>query len=183
MKPLPPKPFCINSQNVKAFVLGCDPTAFDTNGNRLEFEYVFDLGKGQRYFSSILKNLNTLGLTLHDIYVQNLITHYQEIETSKNKNWFIEAKKCLRLRKEEFDEKDPEGKIPVLLTSEYLYKVLINEEIKVNKPNSLYNLEVQIPVPPVSNSLDRPLIPLYRHRTYTLVNWPVYTETLIRLFR
>lgn len=87
MKTLAPKPFCFNKDNVKAFVLGCDPTGSDKNENPLEFGYVFDLGKDKWYFSGILANLCQIGLSLNDIYVQNLITEYLKTESSKNKEW------------------------------------------------------------------------------------------------
>lgn len=57
-----PKPFCSNVDKVIAFVLGCDPTAFDKNGNRLEFEFVFDLGNDERYFKGVIENLRQVGL-------------------------------------------------------------------------------------------------------------------------
>lgn len=55
-----PKPFCKDSCKIEAFVLGCDPTAYDENGNRLEFEFVFDLGNDERYFAAVLANLTCL---------------------------------------------------------------------------------------------------------------------------
>lgn len=182
MKPLPPKPFCINPQNVKAFVLGCDPTAFDSNGNRLEFEYVFDLGKDQRYFASVLKNLALLGLSLNDIYVQNLISEYQEKETTKNKHWKKAAQSYIQIRKKEFDAINPEKNLPVFLTAHILYELLVNDNLKGYTAEQLYNLEKIIPIQSGNNKLGRPLIPLFRHNKYQLKNWESYTTHLKQLF-
>lgn len=113
----PPKPYCTDLRKIKAFVLGCDPTGFDKKRNRLIFEYVFNIGgKDKRYFAGILSNLKKLELSLNDVYVQNLITDYQDEESSKNKKWLETAKTYIPARKKEFDAIDKEGKIPVFLT-------------------------------------------------------------------
>ncbi len=148
-----PRPFCFNPSKIKAFVLGCDPTAFDKNGNLLEFDYVFDLGKDQRYFSSILKNLNLIGISLKDIYVQNLIADYQKIETAKNKHWEAKAEQYLADRKTEFDQVDPTRKIPVFLTAERLCHFLLNDGEKKRKASEIYTSKTEIPIPPEANKL------------------------------
>jgi hypothetical protein len=177
-----PKPFCLNPGGIKAFVLGCDPTAFDKNGELLEFEYVFDLGKDQRYFSSVLKNLNLIGLSLEDIYVQNLNTTYQDKETGKNKSWEAEANKHLAARKTEFDTIDQTGQIPVFLTAERLYSFLLKDGEKKWKASELYALKTEVPIPPAANKLGRPLIPLYRHYRYNLMKWPEYLKNAKVIF-
>jgi len=177
-----PRPFCFNPSKIKAFVLGCDPTAFDKNGNLLEFDYVFDLGKDQRYFSSILKNLNLIGISLKDIYVQNLIADYQKIETAKNKHWEAKAEQYLADRKTEFDQVDPTRKIPVFLTAERLCHFLLNDGEKKRKASEIYTSKTEIPIPPEANKLGRPLIPLYRHYRYDLFKWPDYSSQLRRKF-
>lgn len=166
-----PKPYCKDPKNVKAFVLGCDPTAFDKSQNRLEFEYVFNIGgTDKRYFSSILKNLNTLDLSLDNIYVQNLITDYLDNETCINGSWARIAEEYIPLRKQEFDKIDPTGLKPVMLTSEYLYKVLINHDQVKYSARELYENENLVPIKAEHNKLGRPLIPLYRHIAYSLTN-------------
>jgi hypothetical protein len=96
----------IAKTKIRSFVLGCDPTAFDKNKERLEFEYVFDLGKDKRYFKGVIDNLELIGLKVEDIYVQNLVTDYQEKETSKNKAWKQTALGYIASRKAEFDQLD-----------------------------------------------------------------------------
>jgi len=173
-----PQPFCFNPTKIKAFVLGCDPTAFDKNGNLLEFDYVFDLGKDQRYFSSILKNLNLIGISLKDIYVQNLVTDYQNKETAKNKQWEATAERYVFERKTEFDQVDPTHEIPVFLTAERLCHFLLNDDERKWKASEFYALKTEIPIPPEANKLGRPLIPLYRHYRYDLLKWPDYSSLL-----
>ncbi|MBU1145140.1 MAG: hypothetical protein KJ971_04710 [Firmicutes bacterium] len=174
-----PKPYRIYKNNVKAFVLGCDPTGFDKNKNRLEFEYVFDIGGDGRYFAGILANLKELDLNLNDIYVQNLVTSYQEKETAKNKEWNKIANAFIEERKKEFDSIDPSKQQPVFLTSELLYKVLLNQNQKRFTAKELYETKEIVPVPSNANQLGRPLIPLYRHYAYSLKTKQEYKNHLI----
>ena len=173
----PPKPWIV--PNPKAFVLGCDPTAFFLNSNGekmpLIFNHVFDIdGPDNRYFSGIRNNL--LEMDLHyetDVYVQNLVVDYQAEETSRNKNWNHEALKNIAPRKLEFDSVDPSGRIPVFLTSERLYKVLMNDNVPLLSAAELYRQENVI-IPAVMNKLGRPLIALYRHPRYQCTNQMPY---------
>ncbi len=178
-----PKPFCVNPGEIKAFVLGCDPTAFDKNQDRLEFEYVFDLGKDQRYFAGVLNNLELIGLSINDIYVQNLITDYQEKETGKNKEWNKIAKQSIPARKMEFDSIDKSGSIPVFLTSEILYNVLLVQGVQKYKAQEFYVMEASLPILASYNLLNRPLFPLYRHFRYKLNEHKSYLIYLQSFFR
>jgi hypothetical protein len=180
----PPKPYCANLLKIKAFVLGCDPTGFDKKRNRLIFEYVFGIeGKDKRYFAGILSNLNQVVVSLNDIYVQNLITDYQDKESSKNKKWMETAKVYIPARKREFDAIDKKGKIPVFLTSELLYKALLNDDQPGYKAKELYETPTRIPVTAEKNKLGRPLIPLYRHSGYRLSKEGEYLSKLQYLFK
>jgi hypothetical protein len=123
-----PKPYFNANNTIKAFVLGCDPTAFDKNKKLLHFEYVFDLNNDNRYFSGISTNLECINLDLECVYVQNLVTDYLDKCTAENKAWKSIALQYIEPRKKEFDKIDPTGKIPVLLTSGLLYDVLLNED-------------------------------------------------------
>ena len=172
-----PKPFYSNLEGIKAFVLGCDPTGFDKNGNRLEFEFVFDLGKDKRYFAGILANLKHLGLSLDNIYVQNLVTDYQKVETGKNKEWQRIAEGFIPQRKNEFDNIDPTCTMPVFLTSYTLYKVLININQSIYVAKDLYSNKDLVPILPSANRLERPLIPLFRHHDYALDKQEEYKKT------
>lgn len=176
-KPPPPKPWI--GSKPKAFVLGCDPTAFDINSNGergpVLFYTVFNLGGSDlRYFASIQKNLGKLGLenTMY-LYVQNLIPDYQDEETSKNKQWNLFAKESIPDRRAEFDKIDPDVKLPVFLTSERLYKVLMNPGEKLLSASALYQSE-NVMIPAEKNLLGRPLIALYRHPSYNYNKQPEY---------
>ncbi|RIJ45490.1 hypothetical protein D1614_22735 [Maribellus luteus] len=163
-----PKPYCINRESIKALVLGCDPTAFDKHGNLRKFEYVFDLGNDKRYFNGILKNLQLVGVQINEIYVQNLVTEYQSKETSKNQEWNLLASKSIPARKNEFDRIDGTSDIPVFLTSEVIYKVLLKRDCLKIKARDFYEGNAPIPVSATDNYLGRPLFPLYRHPYYKL---------------
>lgn len=168
----PPKPWIVD--NPKAFVLGCDPTAFmaEDKGKAVEerrpipFMTVFGLDDGLKYFRGINANLDAIGLNSEtDVYIQNLVTDYQNDETSKNKEWDKAAYKSIEARKMEFDSIDPLFKIPVLLTSERLYKVLMNDGEPLLSAAALYEKQ-DVLLPAEKNKLGRPLIALYRHPSY-----------------
>jgi len=174
----------INEKNkLKAFVLGCDPTAFDINGKRLVLNKVFGIGQDGRYFAGIKGNLTQLNIRMNEIYVQNLITEYRDFESSKDINWIKSAQKFIPDRVIEFDKIDPSRKIPVFLTSELLYKALLNEGQILKKPANLYSQENDISIPAEINKLCRPLIPFYRHPAYSLKNQPDYKDRLIQQFK
>jgi len=181
-----PEPYSLGASTIKAFVLGCDPTAFTKtekekpSGERkhLEFKVVFDIGGDERYFAGILANLKEVGLELDCIYVQNLVTDYQKEESSKNKAWLKIAQDYIAPRMNEFDEIDPSRKIPVLLTSELLYKALLNVGEKRITAKEFYALRAEIPIPTCANQLHRPLIPFYRHPAYSLKKNKEYAERI-----
>lgn len=77
---------------------------------------------------------------------------------------------------------DPERQIPVFLTLEELYKVLLKSQSEKFKAARLYNSPESLPIPAESNLLERPLIPLSRHWNYNLKKWPHYSEQVKCLF-
>jgi hypothetical protein len=170
-KPKPPPPLAWKVEHPKAFVLGCDPTAFYTDqvGKKIPilFKTVFDIGgHDPRYFMSIRKNLIALDINSEaDVYVQNLVTNFQPAETSKNKNWNVDALMSIPERKIEFDGVDSMCRIPVFLTSERLYKVLMNDDEPLLSASALYQ-EQDVLLPAEKNKLGRPLIALHRHPRY-----------------
>lgn len=176
-----PKPY--KPKYPKAFVLGCDPTAFDKNGEPIEFETVFNIGtKDKRYFAGILSNLKYLGLDLENVYVQNMVTEYLDKETSKNKKvWKQKAKESIAERKTEFDRADPGGKWPVFLTSWLLYYVLLNDDLPSKTAKDLYG-SAEI-ISPEQNQLGRTLIPLFRHHEYKYQKWFDYGEKVRGFFK
>ena len=179
-----PTAYCFNKENVKAFVLGADPSNFSEKGKTKILTTVFGIGDGdRRYFSGILKNLNMIGLSLEDIYVQNLITDYLKEETTKNKRWEFIAKDYIEDRKLEFDGIDKTGNIPVLVTAERIYKFLINDDIIYHKAAEFYNCQADIPINSGDNKLGRPLIPFYRNHKYSLNNWEDYKNRIIEIIK
>jgi len=71
-----PEPYSLGASTIKAFVLGCDPTAFTKTekekpfGERkhLEFKVVFDIGADKRYFAGITAGANQLHRPLIPFY-------------------------------------------------------------------------------------------------------------------
>ncbi|MCX6272125.1 MAG: hypothetical protein NTU44_13075 [Bacteroidetes bacterium] len=181
IKPSPPAPYFNRSNKIRAFVLGCDPTAFDKEGKPIEFMTVFGLDKDNRYFSAIEPNLNELGLSKHCVYIQNLIPDFLDFETSKNKNWEIVAKLHIQDRLLEFDHFDPDRRLPVFLTSEIIYKVLLNDGEIRKRAKELYKSEYEIIIPGNKNKLFRKLIPLYRHPAYSLKKQLRYKDLILKL--
>jgi hypothetical protein len=162
-----PTPFCYNPQKVKAIVLGADPSNFSDNGKRKILNKVFGIGDGDaRYFQGILKNLREVELGLEDIYVDNLIQDYLDSETSKNKNWDTIAKLNIPICLKRLDAVDKKRILPVLHTTEAIYKVVCpNNPISAKQ---FYFLKESIPTPPSENELKRPIIPFYRHKDNNL---------------
>ena len=163
-----PEPFPKNPIGTRAILLGCDPS----NKRCLQFSHVFAIGSDdpdfQRFVIGWEKRLNAIGLEWQTIYAQNLCRNYFIQETSENKIWEYVAKKWIPLLKEELDQFDK--KIPVLLTSEFLYHVLLNEKLELSRANDFYcNPPIaSIPILPEANELGRPLIPFYRHFRYDI---------------
>jgi hypothetical protein len=156
-------------------VLGADPTAFDKNGNRIFIETVFGIGgEDKRYFASILKNLNAIGLGLEDIFVQNLVRDYQENETSKNPAWLATAALWVPILQMELDALDPKRRVPVLVTGEIIMRALLLG-VKPATAKDLYSGKAEIPVQE-TNGLGRQLIPMYRHHEYSLVKHEDYSK-------
>jgi hypothetical protein len=192
-----PSPFPNTSNPLKAFVLGCDPTAFTkeeleklknkqitaSEMHPIPLKTVFAIGQDRRYFSGIKANLKQLNIEMDDIYVQNLIPEFRQQESSKDPaGWINDAQLYIPDRVKEFDTIDPARKIPVFLTSELLYKALLNEGQIPEKPIKIYSNDKNLIIPAVINKLFRPLVILYRHPTYSLKKQTVYKEKLQKHF-
>jgi hypothetical protein len=182
-----PSFFCYDFKRIKAFVLGADPTNFSDNNQRVELITVFGIGSGNpRYFNPILKNLNAIGLTIFDVYVQNIVQEYQQEESGKNKSWKNVAAWWLPKLKEEFDKIHPAGKIPVLVTAEMIFKFL--SDTPIPSANEIYSCKA--PLKEISksenNKLARVILPFHRHPEYSLGNkksdkWRIYKSILHEL--
>jgi hypothetical protein len=189
-----PKAYCTNPAGIKAIYLGCDPS----NGNEpRQFEYAFalealsgkDIGLFKRFVDFHATNLDQVGLGWEDVYVQNLCRNYFDRETSKN---LFAWKKAATEYWIAIFNKEIEwipAQVPVLLTSAYLYKVLVKGIWAKLLAPDFYQLGHEIPVPAENNWLNRPLIPFYRGQNPNLkvdyhlshAEWQVYRETVYKL--
>lgn len=197
-----PKPYWNKSKDpnkVKAVYLGCDPT----NKGNIPFDYAFAHGCNEpgfkRFITLHTKQIEAIGLEWESVYTQNLCQNYFMKETSKNIKIWKEAaiKVWIPVLKAELDNLF-DSSIPVLLTSQLLLDVLLNEDLlegnkrpaKYDAAN-FYKRKTEIPVPANQNKLERPLIPLYRGRnpktgeSYLLTNKTNsdYTKLLKQLLK
>lgn len=175
------------SNNIKAILIGADPT---NNGIRNEhgqinLQTVFGIdSKYENYFfSAQLKNINAIELEKEDLYVQNICRNYFIDQTSKNKKWNEFAKLWIKYLKEELSHID--SKVPLLITAEKIMNVLVPI---VTKPRLLYEMKVDLPIS--SDSIERNVLPLYRHPRYSFsdknaysIKWINYQNYLINYFK
>lgn len=179
-----PTPFCINQNNIRAIVLGADPTISDDTQKPVHITKAFGIGDGDpRYFQGVLNNLKMVGLTLEDIYVTNMISGQLEAETSKNKNWMLQAEQSMPSLIDELDNIDPDRKIPVLITAEIIYKLLLKDNCKPSSAKEIYANPKSIPIRKEQNRIGRELIPFYRHPSYMLniISWLDYRNKITLL--
>lgn len=177
-----PTAFCYSPNQVRAIVLGADPSNFSDKGNRKILTKVFGIGDGDpRYFQGILKNLKEVGLGLENIYVDNLIQDYLDFESSYYKLWEPVARKNIPDCLARLDSIDKKRKLPVFLTTEVLYKVLINTQ--PISAAQLYSQPELIPISAELNELIRPLIPFYRHQDYSMLiqKWNLYRHRIMEI--
>lgn len=172
-----PNAYCQNSSNIKAIVLGCDPS----NRHNRNLKYAFGIETEslllKQFFAGIQKNMAVIGLSLENVYVQNLCQNYFEKETSKNPGWEEAAKVWIPYLKTELDQLPLSKEVPVFLTAAPLYQVLTVDGIKNYKPRELYTRPELLPIKASDNYLDRPLFPLYRGgRGMYELDQPVWSE-------
>jgi len=151
-----PEPFHRNLNNVKAIILGADPS----NPEKKVFKHVFGLENSKSpYFDPILKNLSHIDLTLDNIYVQNLCPNYFEEVTDDNDLYLEIAKEYwLPILKDELNLLfKPE--IPVLVTAWKPFIVVAPDAGKYKACKSKIYTNVKIFD---KNLLDRPVIALFR---------------------
>lgn len=189
-----PKPFPDEQDplKVKAIMLGCDPS----NSRKIRFTHVFAQGEIPEEFKAFVtthtNQLNSIGLSWNDIFTQNLCRNYFVKETGKNLTLWKKAAREFWIEefKNELAEKGIPAIVPVLLTSKYLYDVLVTDDNwKSKSVDDFYSCKVSIPVPAGKNLLNRPLIPLYRGRnpnlaySYFLENghWEEYRNRIIKI--
>src|SRR5260221_665754 len=119
-----PKSYCENSKNVRAIVLGCDPSNQHSHKLKYAFGITTKVPRLRGFFRAIESNLDEIGLSKKVVYVQNLCQNYFTRETEKNSLWNTAAEIWIPFLKNELAA-FPDS-IPVLLTAEGLYKLLLN---------------------------------------------------------
>jgi len=169
-----PKPF-IGKGPIKAVVVGADPSTTD----RKRFDTVFDLsGNDRRYFKDIERNLNAIGLSIDNVYVQNYCQNYFTHTTYKQrKNWKRAAGVWHTFLITEVEDLfDPH--IPILTTSEIIFNRLIYSDAKA--PKEYYGNPEILPENASFCHPDRGVFPFYRHWRYNLERpeWENYKKML-----
>lgn len=151
---------------MKAIVLGADPTRI-VDGEPVEMKYVFEIDNEKSpYWSGIEDNLQRIGLTKDNVYIQNVCRNYFKVETSQNEMWVKIAKDYwIPVLKQELDERFDEG-IPVLMTTQFILWAILKDPIERIKAKTIY--KECISIAKEHNLLERQIIALYRHREYSL---------------
>ena len=172
-----PKPHK-GKETIKAIVIGADPTYLQDNG---KFDTVFGLeNPDSKFFNIILDNLNEIGLSLNNIYVQNLIKSYFRLETSKNKIWSHSALLWLENLKREIDAQFGR-EIPIIATAEIILKTMVYREYTDGMTaEKIYKQKIVFS--PEQNYFGRNLIALFRHHEYRLTKWQSYADHIKRYF-
>ncbi len=164
-----PQPFCRDKGKVRAIVLGTDPS----NPDRIPLERVFGLeDPDSPYFRAVRDNLERIGLSLEDVYVQNLCKNYFRKVTAKNPHWSEIAALWRGMLRRELDDLF-DSRIPVLVTAWPLCPVLA-PTLARNRPSDFYKNKKA--VPPSENQLGRTIVPFFRHWYYNLERWSDYRE-------
>ena len=177
-----PLPYFQNIENVKAIVLGADPS----NHHGKTFKYVFGLEKGENapFFIKILDNLKHIGLDLSNIYVQNLCRNYFTKVTDENPYYKDVAKEFWLPRlKEELDNLFP-NEIPVFVTAWKVMEVIAPSSKKFrNRKSAIFRDGVVFK----ENELNRPAFALFRggHGYYNLdrEDWKDYRKIIIEALK
>ncbi|WP_372744142.1 hypothetical protein [Lutibacter sp.] len=167
----------IDPKSIKAIILGADPTHI-VNGNPVEIKKVFGLDlKYSPYWNGINNNIKqVVGLSVANVYVQNVCRNYFKCETSQNKDWVTIARKYwIPFLKAELNEKFDKS-IPIFITTEFILSAALNNPAKKIIASELYANCKSIEKD--DNLFEREIIPFYRHFKYNLKNWPEYNMFL-----
>lgn len=182
-----PKSFPDEINKPKAILLGCDPTNTYYN---FRFRYVFSLGTNvdlegrniegfqKRFLPKWNNSLKSIKLSFENVYTQNICRNYFKKETRNNPVWDETAIYWIPYLYEELKKIDKQ--VPVLMSSERIYKVLMNNEETIHYAKDFYKNPDLIPIAPNINKLKRPLIPFYRHKDYSILldKWNLYRQRI-----
>lgn len=185
-----PSAYCPGGiSNVKAIYLGCDPSNIHSTELPYAFAHECKLNIFKSFISSHSEQLNQIGLDWNHVYAQNLCRNYFIDETSKNSIWKTVAEEFwIEKLNEELAQFD--SRIPVLLTSQILLKVLGTEGYENILAPDFYECKQPIPIPANKNKINRELVPVYRGKSprfkvsYHLKNvrWNLYRNSIIQYF-
>ena len=162
---------------IKAIILGADPTHIVV-GKPIPMGMVFNLDRSNSpYWRGIRTNLSQIkGLTMDNIFVQNVCRNYFKLETSKNVFWVEIARNYwIPYLKNELDNEFPKT-IPILMTTEFILNAALSNQNKIHSALSIYTQCLYISEK--DNLFNRKLFALYRHPKYSLKSWREYCEFL-----
>ena len=171
-----PRPFV--GERLRAIFLGADPGTVNTHSpdNQLKFMYPFQLEHGNQspYFRQFLSNLNSVNLSLDNLYVQNLCQNYFKCETHAHRlHWLQAAKYWTKSLALELDSVDPKRGMPVLISAYIVLEALCPNGC--HKPEYYY-LNKRF-IRKNQNLLNRTLIPFFRggRGKYAMSKWQNYS--------
>ena len=171
----------IGNDNIKAIILGADPTHI-VNQVPVQITKVFDLDNPKSpYWRGINRKLQMIrGLSINNVHVENVCRNYFTIETSKNKNWVkIARENWIPFLKKELDMHYP-VEVPILITTEFILNAIIIDIKKTISASTIY--KECLLIEGEMNLLNREIIAFYRHPYYSLKRWPEYSKFIaIRL--
>lgn len=170
-----PAPY-IGSGEIKAIILGADPTRI-VNNSPQPFRMVFELDNEMSpYWRGIGKNIELLdSLSMDNVYVQNLCRNYFTKETAKNQHWVRIAREYwIKHLNDELDSRFSPT-IPILITTEFILHACLVKAKKV-KARDIYSECLSFPWN--DNLFGRELLALYRHPAYSLQRWNEYSRFL-----
>lgn len=184
-----PEPYCEKTDKVRAIVLGTDPSYKLKGGVQFnKLQYVFEMdhyrtNKHNPFFDSILENLKLVGLDLSSVFVENVCRNYFTKVTYENDIWKEAAAIWVPHLAVELDRRFPDKNIPVLMTTEIIYHVLLNDANLIRSSRDLYKIESAVPIYDDQNKLGRPLIPFYRHYEHKLTRHTEYKDRIKKIFQ
>jgi hypothetical protein len=170
-----PEPF-IGNGDIKAIILGADPTRI-VAGEPQQFSMVFELDNPKSpYWRGIGDNINQIpGLSMENVYVQNLCRNYFTKETSENPDWIEIARKYwIPFVSQELNVLFKPS-VPILITTQFILQACLTNKEKIRAKDIYESNRV---ISASENLFGRELLALYRHPYYSLKRWTGYREFL-----
>lgn len=165
-------------REIRAIVLGADPTKIINQKDPVRFEKVFGLeNENSPYWRGIRSNLEQISKDFEEhIYVQNVCRNYFTKETSNNKAWTeIARNHWIPFLAKELDELF-DVEVPILMTTEFILHAALKDENKKYNAATIYRDNIAIFKE--ENLFGRELYALYRHQEYALSKKITYCDFL-----